>query len=80
MPESRLSVVVTSPERVLFDGAVASLSLPGEQGTFEVLPMHRPLVSRLLSGTVLIDGRPLAIRRGVARVADDVVTVIVEPR
>ena len=78
MPTPTLNVFVTSPDRVLFDGAARSAIFPGEQGTFEVLPLHRPLVSRLLAGRVAIEGRTFPIRRGVVRVADDVVTAVVE--
>jgi F-type H+-transporting ATPase subunit epsilon len=78
MAESKLTVVVTSPERVLFEGLAQSVSCPGEQGVFEVLALHRPFISRLVAGTLTIDGRGLPIRRGVVRVADDVVTAIVE--
>jgi hypothetical protein len=51
---------------------------PGEQGTFEVLPLHRALASRLIGGLLVIDGKPLSIRRGALRVADDIVTAVVE--
>lgn len=73
-----LNVVVTSPERVLFDGTARRVVFPGEQGTFEVLPLHRPLMSRLTGGIVEIDERPFRIRRGIVRVADDVVMAIVD--
>ena len=73
-----LHVVVTSPERVLFDGPAGHVIFPGEQGTFEVLTLHRPLVSLLAAGPVSIDGKRIAIRRGVVRVANDEVTAIVE--
>lgn len=80
MAQRGLHVIMLSPGRVVFDGAAYSVVLPGEQGTFEVLPLHRPLVSRLGPGMALIDGRALPIRRGVVRVADDVVTAVVELR
>lgn len=80
MPGFALEVMVTSPERVLFAGTAHSVVFPGEQGTFEVLPLHRPLVSRLVAGPVIVDGRPMEIRRGVVRVADDTVTAVVEER
>ena len=73
-----LHIVVTSPERVLFDGTARSVIFPGEQGTFEVLTLHRPLVSLLTAGTMYIDGRAIPIRRGVMRVTNDEVTTIVE--
>ncbi len=78
MADAKIQVIITSPERVLFHGTALSLSFPGEQGTFEVLPFHRPLVSRLLAGSVEVDGRAFSIRRGAVRVADDVVTAVVE--
>lgn len=47
---------------------------------FEVLPMHRPLVSLLLPGTIVIDDdQVLSISRGVVKVAFDQITAIVEP-
>ena len=78
MATAGLEVVVTSPERVVFAGTARSVIFPGEQGTFEVLPLHRPLVSRLLAGAVVIDGKAFGIRRGVVRVADDSVTAVIE--
>jgi len=75
-----LTVLITSPERVLFHGRAQSVVCPGEQGTFEVQALHRPIVSRLLAGVITVDGRVLNIRRGVLRVAEDVVTAVVEPR
>ena len=80
MATRAIHVLVTSAERVVFDGPAHTLIFPGEQGTFEVLPLHRPLVSRLRPGAVVIDGRAVPIRRGVVRVADDTVTAVIELR
>lgn len=74
----RLQVLVTSPGRLLFDGVADRVVCPGERGTFEVLPLHRPLISRLAAGMMEIDQRAFHIRRGAMRVLDDVVTVVVE--
>jgi F-type H+-transporting ATPase subunit epsilon len=74
----QLRVTVASPGRLLFDGPAQRVVFPGEKGTFEVLPLHRPLVSRLVAGLMEIDQRAFRIRRGVVRVADDTVTAIVE--
>ena len=73
-----LNVLMTSPEKVLYEGMAERVIAPGEVGTFEVLPLHRKLVSRLLAGTVTIDDKRYAIRRGVLSVADDSVTAVVE--
>ena len=78
MAIATMNLLVTSPERVLFSGPARSVLLPGERGVFEVLPLHRPFLSRLLAGKMVIDGRAWPIRRGVVRVADNEVTAVVE--
>ena len=74
-----LNVTVLTPESVLFNGRAHQVILPGEQGVLEILPFHRPLVSRLLPGLLLIDDQPIPIRRGVVKIAHDAVTAIIEP-
>ena len=74
-------VLLTSPEKVLFDGKAQSMILPGEQGVFEILTNHKPLMSRIFRGEIVIDGGTLLpIQRGIVRVLLNQVTVIVEPR
>ena len=78
MAKPQLQVIIVSPEGIVFQGAAGSISFPGAQGEFEVLPLHRPLVSRLAAGRIRVDGRPMPVSRGIMRVADDVVTAVVE--
>lgn len=73
-----LNVLILSPEEVIFEGQAETVSLPGEQGVFEVLPYHKNLLSRLLSGSVIVDGRSFLIRRGIVKVQQNTVTVISE--
>ena len=74
-----LQVTIASAERVLFEGPARSVRFPGEQGIFEVLPFHHALVSRLLPGQVVIDDQqPIPIRRGLIRIAADIVSAVVE--
>ena len=75
-----MDVTIVSLQDVLFSGTARQVIVPGEQGIFEILPMHRPIVSLLLPGTIVIDEQQvLPIRRGVVKVAFDQVTAIVEP-
>jgi len=73
-----LRVIVTSPERVLFDGTARRVIFPGEQGIFEVQILHRSLISRLIGGEVVVDWTSFRIRRGVVRVHQDQVAAVVE--
>ena len=75
-----LDVTVLSPIEVISEGKAKSIILPGEEGVFEVLPFHKRILSRLISGTVFIDEQSLPIRRGIVKVNQNKVTVIVEER
>ncbi len=73
-----LDVSVLSPKEVIFEGKAKSVVIPGEQGVFEVLVFHKPILSRLLAGTMFIDEQSLRIKRGIIKVSKNKVTVIVE--
>ena len=76
--EQKLDLLILSPERLIYEGKAASVTLPGENGVFEVMPFHKRLLSRLLAGRMIIDKKGLSIKRGVVKVGLNQVTVIVE--
>jgi F-type H+-transporting ATPase subunit epsilon len=79
MPDdSTFDVLIATLDRIIYEGKAKSLILPGESGTFEVLPFHKKLLSRLKQGPVVLDGETFPIKRGVANVGPSEVTVIVE--
>jgi len=47
---------IISPEATLFTGEVESLTLPGTNGSFQLLENHAPIVSTLQAGAVKIKG------------------------
>lgn len=47
---------IISPETTLFSGEVNSLTLPGTDGSFQLLENHAPIVSTLQAGKVIIKG------------------------
>ena len=73
-----LEASIVTPQNVLFEGKAHSVILPGEMGVFEVVAGHKPLLSRLILGTVIIDDRQIPIRRGVVKVMLNRVLAIVE--
>jgi len=74
-----IEVLILGSEAPLFEGKAGRVILPGEQGVFEVGPLHRPLISRLLPGTVIVDEQAIPIRRGVAQVGRNRMIALVEP-
>jgi F-type H+-transporting ATPase subunit epsilon len=73
-----LDVTILNPKEILFEGQAKSIIFPGEQGVFEVLAYHKPLLSRLISGIMLVDDKNFSILRGIVKVNKNKVTVIVE--
>jgi len=45
---------IVSPEEKLFSGEVTSVTLPGVDGSFQILNHHAPIVSILEKGTIKI--------------------------
>ena len=76
--ERVLEVLVVSPQRLIYQGRADHVILPGEKGVFEVLPHHKRLLSRLLPGLLIVDRQTIQIKRGVAKVGLNQVTILVE--
>lgn len=75
-----LDVMILNPQKVVFEGKVESVILPGEQGVFEVLPFHKRMLSRLITGILTVGNKNFYIRRGVAKINQNKVTVIIEEK
>lgn len=77
-----LTLKIVSPEKVVFDGEITSVVVPGISGRFEVLVNHAPIISALDEGEVVYttDGKQetLLIKGGFISVQKNVVNVCVE--
>ncbi len=49
-----MNIIVLTPEKELFQGAINSVKVPGMNGQFEVLKGHSAIVSSLVKGEVRI--------------------------
>lgn len=47
-----LRLKIVSPEKVVFNGEVESVIVPGTNGLFEILKDHAPIISSLQTGVV----------------------------
>ena len=75
-----INVSMISTTKVLFKGKAKSVILPGEEGIFEIAPFHKRIMSRLISGTLIIDEQSFDIRRGIAKVINNIVTILIEEK
>ncbi len=57
---------IVSPEATLFKGEITAVTLPGMDGSFQILNNHAPIVSILKQGTVKITAPNFKINKEVA--------------
>lgn len=50
MDDKKFKLDIIAPDRILYKGRVQSFSAPGENGAFQVLYNHAPLLSSLVPG------------------------------
>ena len=77
---SKISLKIVTPERIVFEDSVDSISAMTENGEITVLPNHVPLVSLLKAGEMrLKDGSTsslLAVSTGLIEVLPDNTVII----
>ena len=72
-------VTVLNPKRVIYEAEAKSVFLPGDQGGFEVLEFHKPVISLLRRGEIVIDwNKYVAITKGVAKMYKNELVALVE--
>lgn len=74
-------LVVLTPERRIFDGAVTAVTAPGHLGDFSVLPGHVAAITALVPGALQFEAagerRVYAVGAGYAQVGTEKVSVVV---
>ncbi|RRN77066.1 ATP synthase F1 subunit epsilon [Pseudoxanthomonas sp. SGD-10] len=45
---------ILTPDKKVFDGDITSVTVPGTQGSFEILNNHAPIISTLEKGDVIV--------------------------
>ncbi len=78
-----LRLEIVTPEGLIFDGDVKSVTFPGEEGEFGVLPKHAALLSLLKPGVIEIektDGKKesIVINWGHVKVDENKAVALVE--
>ena len=72
-------VTILNPKRILYEGEAQSVFLPGDEGEFEILEFHKPIISLLKAGEVVIDWqKSVLISKGIARMRGGELVALVE--
>ncbi|MBK8723867.1 MAG: ATP synthase F1 subunit epsilon [Saprospiraceae bacterium] len=78
-----MNIIVLTPDKEIFNGAIKSVKVPGKDGQFQVLNNHAAIVSALTEGEVTIakeDGSKLKfnIEKGFLEVFRNEVSLLVQ--
>ena len=77
-----LKLRIVSPEKVIFDGDIESITVPGTLGSFEILNNQAPIISSLGIGKVIYvtskTTEELDIQGGFVEVQKNMVELCVE--
>jgi F-type H+-transporting ATPase subunit epsilon len=78
----KIPLTITSPEKIVFQDEVDSISVPTTMGEITVLPQHIPLISLLTAGEIIIrlghEEISMAISGGFLEVRGEGVTVLAD--
>lgn len=82
MGKDNIQLTVVSPEKVLFEGMVRYVQMPGTSGSFSVVYDHAPLLTSLTEGQIKFKSegvtRQLPVKSGYVSVNDNQVSICVE--
>jgi len=77
-----LRLRIIAPDRLVFEGEVESVTLPGTLGSFTVLNNHAPIISSLDMGKITYKdaggATDISIKSGFAEVKNNILSVCVE--
>jgi len=78
-----LKLEILTPNGLIFEGDVAEVTLPGEEGEFGVLPHHASLATMLQAGVIEVlktdkTKEAIVVNWGVVKVTEESVAVLVD--
>jgi F-type H+-transporting ATPase subunit epsilon len=50
-----MQVDILTPDTTLFSGEASIVTLPGVNGSFQIMNMHAPMISALSEGKIVVD-------------------------
>ncbi len=76
-----MQLKIINPEKTVYDNKVIKVTLPGEEGTFQVLKNHAPIISFLTKGNIKVftlakDPIIFEVNTGIVKVNDDEIIVL----
>jgi len=76
-----MKVTILTPARTLYNGEAWSVFLPGAEGEFEIMNNHKPIISLLKEGQIVLDWKKIVpLKKGIVKTFHNEVVVLIEER
>lgn len=81
-----MELEIISPAGILFKGETDYVSFPGIAGSFDVLPLHAPMIAALEEGVIRYQTKEketqqeIKIQSGFVEIKDDTLSVCIEEK
>jgi len=78
-----MKLEILTPDKIVYEGDVTSLTVSGTMGSFQILSDHAPIISTLEQGSITVQSiqkgiETFSVKSGVVEVLDNKVMVLVE--
>jgi len=77
-----MTLNILTPDKLIYAGTVTAVTVPGVDGSFQILKNHAPIISTLADGDVIIkinnQEEVIGIKGGVVEVLDNKIIVLAE--
>ena len=74
-----MKTTILTPSEILYDGETWSVFLPGTEGEFEIMNNHKPVMSLLKEGQIILDWKKtVPLKRGIVKLFHNEVVALIE--
>ena len=74
-----MKVTILTPARTLYDGEAWSVFLPGFDGEFEIMNNHKPIMSLLKDGQIVLDWKKtVPLKKGIVKAFRNELVALIE--
>ncbi len=74
-----MKVTILTPAEIIYEGEAWSVFLPGNECEFEIMDNHKPIMSLLMEGQILLDWKKtVSLKRGIVKSFHNEVVALIE--
>ncbi len=77
-----MKLEILTPDKIIYEGTITSVTVPGTMGSFQILSDHAPIISTLEQGYITVrkaqNVETFFVKSGVVEALDNKIVVLVE--